>query len=107
MWPMKFRLLEIMIIFVFGLGSLFVVSGCGSACKDLANKICDCQTTRAKEDRCRINIDAAADNFDLSDEEENRCQEILDSGYCTCEALEVGAYSACGLSADPLSVFTD
>jgi len=44
---------------------------------------------------------------DLSDEEESHCQEILDSGRCTCEALDAGDYSACGLSADPMSVFDE
>jgi hypothetical protein len=77
------------------------VGGCGSACEDLANKVCNCQPTRAKKDRCKLNVDAAVRNFDLSDEEEDRCEKILDSGRCTCEALAAGEHSACGLSSDP------
>ena len=83
--------------------ALVLCAGCGSACKDLAHKICDCQPTRAKKDRCNVSIDTLASNFSLSVEEENRCQHILDSGRCTCEAIAAGDYSACGLSYDPLS----
>jgi len=82
-------------------------SGCGSACKELGHKICSCQPTRAKESRCKTAVDAAAENFDLSDEEEDHCQKILDSGDCTCEALEAGEYAACGLSADPMDAYDD
>lgn len=82
-------------------------AGCGSACKELANKVCKCQPTRAKEDRCKTAVRAAAKNFDLSDKEEDRCQEILDSGSCTCEALEAGEYAACGLSQNPLDAYQE
>lgn len=82
-------------------------TGCGSACKELAHKICKCQPTRAKESRCKIAVNAAAKNFDISDQEENRCQKILDSGECTCEALEAGEYAACGLSSDPMDAYED
>jgi hypothetical protein len=81
------------------------VFACGSACEDLANKVCRCQPTEAKKDRCKINIDAAVRNFDLSDEQEDRCQKILDSGTCTCEAVLAGDLNACGLSYDPMNAY--
>jgi len=80
-------------------------SGCGSACKDLANKICACQPTRAKKENCEQNIRTATRNFELSDKEEDRCQKILDSGLCTCEAISAGAWHFCGLSSDPMSAY--
>jgi hypothetical protein len=80
-----------------------LTSACGSPCEDLANKVCRCQPTEAKKDRCRINIDTAVRNFDLSDEQEDRCQKILDSGTCTCTAVQAGDLNACGLSYDPMS----
>lgn len=96
---------RILFTIIFSVLALALSVGCGSACKDLAHKVCNCQPTRAKKDHCNQSIDSVAQNFDLSDEEEDRCQNILDSGRCTCEALSAGDYSACGLSADPLSVF--
>lgn len=83
------------------------LAGCGSACKELADKICDCQTTRAKEERCRRSVSTASSNIDPSDEQESLCQQILDSQRCTCEALEAGVFAACGLANDPLVVFTE
>ena len=78
-----------------------LAAACGSACEDLAHKVCKCQPTEAKKDRCNINVDAAVRNFDLSDEQEDRCQAILDSERCTCGALLAGDFAACGLSTDP------
>jgi len=100
--------LVIMRTFIFIIGFLalsILITGCGSACKDLANKVCDCQPTRSKKERCEIAINAAARNMDLSDEEEDRCQAILDSDRCTCQALETGDFSACGLSVDPMITY--
>ena len=82
-----------------------LASACGSACEDLANKVCRCQPTEAKKDRCRINIDAAVRNYDLSDEQEDRCQKILDQGTCNCEAVLAGDLNACGLSYDPMTAY--
>ena len=84
-----------------------VGSGCGSACEDLAGRICNCQPTRAKIDRCKLNVDTATRNMDLSDEQEDRCQAILDSGLCTCEALQQGDFASCGLAAMPSVEATD
>jgi len=83
------------------------LAGCGSACKELADKICECQPTRAREDRCRRSVSTASSNIDPSDEQESVCQQILDSQRCTCEALEAGEFAACGLANDPLVVFAD
>jgi hypothetical protein len=80
-------------------------AACGSPCEDLAHKVCRCQPTKAKKDRCNINIDAAVRNFDLSDGQEDRCQKILDSGTCTCEAVLAGDLNACGLSYDPMTAY--
>ena len=82
-----------------------LASACGSPCEDLANKVCRCQPTEAKKDRCRINIDAAVRNYDLSDEQEDRCQKILDQGTCNCEAVLAGDLNACGLSYDPMTAY--
>jgi hypothetical protein len=89
-------------LLVFVLLSL-VVGGCGSPCTDLANKVCNCQPTRARREHCKTAIAAADKNISLSSEEDNRCQDVLDSGRCTCEALQGMDYAACGLSEDAIS----
>jgi hypothetical protein len=104
---MKNRLIRVLLVLFVLPGLMALFAGCGSACEDLANKICDCQPTRAKIDRCKINVDTATRNMDLSDEQEDRCQAILDSGLCTCEALEQGDFASCGLAAMPSVDVTD
>jgi hypothetical protein len=99
---MTTRILAFVTLF---LALALLASACGSACEDLANKVCRCQPTEAKKDRCKINVDAAVRNFDLSDEQEDRCQKILDQGTCTCDAVLAGDLNACGLSFDPLSAY--
>ncbi|MBN2497722.1 MAG: hypothetical protein JXR96_24220 [Deltaproteobacteria bacterium] len=81
--------------------------GCGSACRDLANKVCDCQPTRAKKERCEIAVSVADDNLDASDAEEEACQQILDSGSCTCDAVLTGDLAACGLAHSTLDLSED
>ncbi len=97
---MKNRLSILVVLFTLPLLS-GLASGCGSACEELADKICNCQQTRSKIDRCKINVDTAIRNLDLSDEEEDRCQAILDSGLCSCTALNAGDFASCGLAAEP------
>ena len=96
---------RILTFIVLLLALAVLATACGSPCEDLAHKVCRCQPTEAKKDRCNINIDAAVRNYDLSDEQEDRCQKILDSGTCTCEAIEAGDLNACGLSFDPMSAY--
>ncbi|HOX43730.1 MAG TPA: hypothetical protein PK668_09030 [Myxococcota bacterium] len=84
-----------------------LLSGCDSACKELGSKVCDCQTSRSREERCRTAIDAAYENREPSDGEEDTCQSILDEGTCTCEAVEADNLAACGLSNDAASIWTD
>jgi hypothetical protein len=75
-----------------------IVSACGNDCKDLANKICDCQPTLAQQQRCQNAVDAANSNANLSDKQQDCCKAILDADTCTCSRLEAGDFAACGLT---------
>ena len=97
-------LIPILLSFVLAAGLAF---GCDSPCRELANKVCDCQTTRAKIARCEATIDSADQNIDPSDGESDVCQQILDDGTCTCEALQAGDLAACGLSEDAMDVWDE
>jgi hypothetical protein len=102
---MSIKTLKTLLLLLLAASLAFGAVACGSACKDLGNKICDCQPTRAKEDSCELALDTAVENFDLSSSQENACQDILDSGECTCEALQAGDLAACGLANDAQVVF--
>ena len=99
------RLLNAVILLSLAAGLALSGLACGSACEDLANKICDCQPTRTKEDSCKISISSAVENYDISSGQDDACQKILDSGGCTCEALKAGDLAACGLANDATTVF--
>lgn len=86
-------------LFVFAL-LLSGAVGCSHPCEELAYHICSCLETRAQQESCKLSIDAAKENIDVSSDEDDRCQGILDSGKCTCEAIDAGDYAACGLAND-------
>jgi hypothetical protein len=96
------------LVVVLGLlAAALLGAGCDSACKELGSKVCDCQPSRSKEERCRIAIDAAFQNREPSSGEEDTCQAILDDGTCTCEAVAADNLAACGLSNDAALAWTD
>jgi hypothetical protein len=97
----------LLLISCLSLALALLGAGCGSACQDLANQVCDCQPTRSKQERCERSIDSAFRNDEPSSGEDDRCQEILDSGTCTCEALAAGNLAACGLANDATWVWQD
>jgi uncharacterized protein YgiB involved in biofilm formation len=105
MRPMIRRLFKLLLIALTAAGLALTVSACGSACGDLARKICKCQPTRAKEDACKLATDSAKRNFDPSNSEEKACEQILSSGNCTCEALAAGDLAACGLANDATNIY--
>ena len=105
MRPMLDRIIRLLIATGLALCLASGAVACGSACGDLANKICGCQPTRAKEEACKISIDTAKQNLDISSAEEDACQAILDSGDCTCQALQAGDQAVCGLSRDAQIAF--
>jgi hypothetical protein len=96
-----------LLFLALGALALACVAGCDSACKELGSKVCDCQPSRSKEERCRTAIDAAYENREPSDSEEDTCQSILDHGTCTCEAIAADNLAACGLSSDAASIWAD
>lgn len=98
---LKFKQLTVG-LFVMLVGG-YVVSACGNDCKDLADRICNCQATRAQQQRCQQAANAANGNTSLSSQEQDVCKKILDSGKCTCDALDAGDFAACGLANSPPS----
>jgi hypothetical protein len=76
--------------------SLVGVMHCSKPCKDLAHKICGCETTQAAKSACTDRADQEAKNHKVSKTTERLCADMLDT--CTCDKLASGDLDACGLS---------
>jgi hypothetical protein len=94
---MKRMMINGMVV-LLGLGFVSLALGCGSPCEDLAYRICECQVSRSQKELCKNGIYSSTRNLSISSDDEDSCQAILDSGECTCEALQSGNQSACGVS---------
>jgi|HubBroStandDraft_4_1064222.scaffolds.fasta_scaffold524252_2 hypothetical protein len=65
-------------------------------CRELADKMCDCNNSEAERLKCRNDLNLAkAQNFPESKEESKVCMEALNN--CSCEDLMRGDYAKCGL----------
>jgi hypothetical protein len=82
----------------------FALSGCGSACQDLGNRICDCQTAGTARDNCRSAVKSQLSSSAVSGDDQTYCQSKLatcpdpatDAG--ACDALKTAAgKAACGI----------
>lgn len=82
------------------LGIILMVAGLAcSPCKKLAEKICDCRQSQSDRTMCKKNLDLAAQHKSFQDaEDQTRCQEILNSPDCTCEAILSNQLEKCGLT---------
>lgn len=90
----KTRRLATMLTALMAIGA----ARCAGPCESLASQVCDCEPTTAQAALCeRLNRNAES-NFEggIRDEENKRCEAYLDR--CTCQALALGDYAACGLT---------
>lgn len=70
---------------------------CEDACVALSKKICRCEATEAQQRACIQRVDSeASQQPSPTTEELEACQQFLDS--CTCDKLEAGQFTACGLA---------
>ena len=88
-----------------GLVGAFVVAAlagsnlaCESACTELSNFICKCETTETRQQACVQRIGREEDSKTVSAADQERCTEILDGEACTCDSLARGELEACGLA---------
>jgi hypothetical protein len=82
----------------------FALSGCGSACQDLGNRICNCQPAGTLRDSCQSSVKAQLNSNSPSGDDQAFCQQKLttcpdaanDPG--ACDALKTAAgKQACGI----------
>jgi hypothetical protein len=72
------------------------LTGCKSACQELADNICACEMTAAARQTCEVRVKADAESKSPSDAEEKACEGLIDQ--CSCDKLAAGDYQACGLA---------
>jgi hypothetical protein len=54
-------------------------SGCGSPCKDLGYRICDCQPAGSPRDNCKSQVVNVLGSENLSQDQQNKCEALLKS----------------------------
>ena len=81
---------------ILSLGISFLGAGCDNACTELNNKRCRCERTEAEQRACLQRVDSLSGGRDLTTEELETCERLLDT--CTCEAMAMGNIKACGLA---------
>jgi hypothetical protein len=70
----------------------FLQWDCGSPCEELANYLCDCEENEYLKDECKRNASMAMQKNEPSDDQEDRCDDVLKrwkSGECNCKVLKV------------------
>lgn len=85
------------------------VAACGSACKDLGDRICSCQASSALRDNCKssINSELGSDWGKAGQADQAKCEQLLTtcpdfeahSDQCRVLSTEEGMV-ACGLAYD-------
>jgi GTP cyclohydrolase II len=87
------------LILAAGMLTVLLANGCGNACLKLADQICGCQPDDASRANCQ---QRARDNekiFNVRSQDEQTCQDLLDSGKCDCNKLDTSEGRAnCGLA---------
>jgi hypothetical protein len=76
--------------------ALQLYTACSDPCMDLANAICDCETTARAQQTCKQRVTNVANQRTASQAEQDRCNTLL--GSCTCDELSAGHLAACGLT---------
>lgn len=72
-----------------------VIGGCQDPCVELAQRICNCESTAANRRQCVSDrITSQQGNVDINDADREVCAAKLDT--CTCAALDDNDLDACG-----------
>jgi hypothetical protein len=73
-------------------------SGCGSPCKDLGYRICDCQPAGSPRDNCKSQVVNVLGGESLSQGQQDTCKKFLDSGNCPDPLKDEGRQMCARLS---------
>jgi hypothetical protein len=64
-----------------------LLAGCGNACFKLADQICSCQPDDTSRANCQSRARDTEKIFPVSSQDEETCQQKLDSNACVCQNL--------------------
>jgi len=79
---------------------LLIASGCKNPCLELAQKICDCQSTTSLRDACNQQASDRNSLETVTPEDEETCTALMDK--CDCHALDTAEGKLnCGIARDP------
>lgn len=79
--------------------TLLLAAGCGDACLKLADQICSCQPDQASQANCQQRARDEEGIFNVRKQDEQLCQNLLDSNSCDCRKLDTPeGRQACGTS---------
>lgn len=82
--------------------SVLALAGCKSPCVELAEKICECESTSTLRDQCNRRASDEASRVDVTAADEEICTSLVD--VCDCHALDTQQGKLnCGLARDPAS----
>lgn len=86
--------------------SLAALAGCKNPCLELAQKLCECESTATLRDSCSQRATDEANRNAVSPDQEANCRELMapsDGGRpCDCHMLDSPEGKlACGLARDP------
>ena len=78
----------------------FLASGCKSACRTLAEKLCDCALTSVERDGCLRTAQQEDSRVSPSPQDNITCQQLYPG--CDCHTINTAAGKvACGLARAP------
>jgi len=82
--------------------SLLALGGCKNPCLELAQQICDCQTTSSARDLCNQQVSDQNGRVSTTSEDEDLCSALKDQ--CDCHTLDTAEGKLrCGLARPPVS----
>jgi hypothetical protein len=77
--------------------ALAVATGCTSPCNQLADQICNCQTTQNNRNSCNAEESTRADQVSPTDAQEQACSNLIP--LCDCNVLDTPQGKVnCGLA---------
>ena len=79
--------------------TVILATGCGDACLDLANRICNCLPDDGTRAECNRRAKDSEATFPVTQQDRNFCQHQLDTKACDCTQLATPeGKAACGIA---------